>query len=448
MFRRIFKKMTTSLTLAVMVALLLVTSLALADNLFADADGLAPVASNTTIDFGDVCAGQTYAQNVLFAARRNGNYPNSQVWANGATVTVAAGTPTGTGLSASIGDATIALPSDWDDADNNELSTDTALATVTLVPVGTGTGNVTFSGSGAGSSGGTTTRSETINVSWTVIDCTPADITAPVISYVLDPAFPDGDNGWYTSDVTLTWTVEELESPGSLLLDGCDDQNITADQFATGYSCSATSDGGSAGPVTVTIKRDATAPEVSLIGGPADGESYYFGSVPGAPTCDASDATSGLAGACTLSGYSNLVGTYTVTASASDNAGNSASDSATYSVLAWTLSGFYQPVDMNDVYNVVKGGSTVPLKFEVFAGSTELTDVNVVKSFTFASVVCGTGVGEDLVELTTTGGTSLRYDLPEDQFIQNWKTPKTTGCFKVTMTTLDGSSLVAYFKLK
>ena len=29
---------------------------------------------------------------------------------------------------------------------------------------------------------------------------------------------------------------------------------------------------------------------------------------------------------------------------------------------------------MNGVVNTVKGGSTVPLKFEVFAGTTELTD--------------------------------------------------------------------------
>jgi hypothetical protein len=33
-----------------------------------------------------------------------------------------------------------------------------------------------------------------------------------------------------------------------------------------------------------------------------------------------------------------------------------------------TLKGFYAPVDMgNSVVNTAKGGSTVPLKFEVFA---------------------------------------------------------------------------------
>jgi hypothetical protein len=274
------------------------------------------------------------------------------------------------------------------------------------------------------------------------------DSTAPVISYVLNPASPDGANGWYKSNVTLTWTVAEDESPLSLVKTGCVDQNITADQGEMTYSCSATSDGGSADQVDVSIKRDATNPDVSLVGGPADGVSYYFGSVPAAPTCTASDAMSGLDGACTVLGYSALVGPQTVTASALDMAGNNGSASASYSVLAWTLKGFYQPVDMNNVFNVVKGGSTVPLKFEVFAG-TELTATSVVKSFVQTKVACDGTAPADDIEVVTTGGTSLRYDTTAGQFIQNWQTPKTAGiCYKVTMTTLDNSALVTFFKLK
>ena len=51
-----------------------------------------------------------------------------------------------------------------------------------------------------------------------------------------------------------------------------------------------------------------------------------------------------------------------------DKAGNTTTVSRTYTVQKWTLKGFYPPVDMNGVVNTVKGGSTVPLKFEVFAG--------------------------------------------------------------------------------
>ena len=33
--------------------------------------------------------------------------------------------------------------------------------------------------------------------------------STPSISRLLNPASPDGDNGWYRSDVTLDWTVTE-----------------------------------------------------------------------------------------------------------------------------------------------------------------------------------------------------------------------------------------------
>ncbi len=122
----------------------------------------------------------------------------------------------------------------------------------------------------------------------------------------------------------------------------------------------------------------------------------------------------------------------------------------TLSVQAWTLQGFYQPVDMNGVWNTVKNGSTVPLKFEVFSGSTELTSVSVVNSVTSAPVACSGGSDDAIEEVvTTTGGTVLRYDSTGGQFIDNWKTPRTAGkCYRVTMTTVDGSSLAAFFRLK
>jgi hypothetical protein len=278
----------------------------------------------------------------------------------------------------------------------------------------------------------------------------PNDITPPSISYTLNPVSPDGSNGWYNSDVTLTWTVTEDESAGTLVKTGCVDQNIVSDQAETTYSCSASSAGGSAGPVEVKIKRDATAPSVSLVGGPIDGGTYYFGSVPAAPTCSATDALSDLADACSVSGYGTSVGTHTVTASAIDNAGNNGSASVTYEVLAWTATGYYQPVNTAPGFvNTVKGGSTVPLKFEVFAGSTELTTTNVIVSFQQERYTCESAGSEEPVEITTTGGTSLRYDSTAGQFVQNWQTPKQAGsCYRAIVKMQDGSSISANFKLK
>jgi hypothetical protein len=145
-----------------------------------------------------------------------------------------------------------------------------------------------------------------------------------------------------------------------------------------------------------------------------------------------------------------LAGTATATATwAGDVNHTGSTGTATFKINPFRLGGFYQPVDMNGVVNTVKAGSTVPLKFELFSGSTELTSTTAVKSFTVASVSCSTTATMDDVEVTTTGGTSLRYDTTGGQFIQNWQTPKTAGaCLKVTMAAADGSAMSALFKLK
>jgi hypothetical protein len=138
-----------------------------------------------------------------------------------------------------------------------------------------------------------------------------------------------------------------------------------------------------------------------------------------------------------------------VTATATDNAGNTAIASHTYTVLPWTAKGFYSPVDMGGIWNTVKGGSTVPLKFELLA-SAELTSTAAIKSFTQKTVACPNSTAMvDEIELVTTGGTSLRYDTTGGQFIQNWQTPKKPGaCYTVTMTAQDGSTISANFSLK
>lgn len=318
--------------------------------------------------------------------------------------------------------------------------------TTSSLPEGTTTIRACYLGYGSGSdalqsSNGTVTQK---------VDPVSADTTKPVIEYTLTPDAPDGLNGWYVTDVFVDWTVTDPESDVTID-EGCVDTTIDYDTTGVTLSCTASSAGGTAGPVTVTIKRDATKPEVSLVDGPANGGEYYYGFVPAAPTCDASDATSGLDGDCIVSGYLATVGIHTVTATATDMAGNQATDSATYTVLEWELLGFYRPVDMGDVWNTIKGGQTVPLKFNIWAGDTEIKDTDAIEGFIVTPAQCPGPfeMSTEPVEFTTTGGTSLRYDFDEGQFIQNWKTPKTKGvCYVVTMTTLDGSTLEANFMTK
>ncbi|HLE58856.1 MAG TPA: Ig-like domain-containing protein, partial [Candidatus Limnocylindria bacterium] len=128
------------------------------------------------------------------------------------------------------------------------------------------------------------------------------DASAPAISYVVTPSSPDGLSGWYVSNVTLAWTVSEPDSPGSLVKTGCDNQSIVTDQAATTYMCSATSAGGSSGPVSVTIKRDATDPVITDNGptpGSPDGLNNWYVN-PLTNNFSAADGGSGLDVACDL----------------------------------------------------------------------------------------------------------------------------------------------------
>jgi hypothetical protein len=272
-----------------------------------------------------------------------------------------------------------------------------------------------------------------------------------------------GKNGWYQSDVTVSFTATDNVSG----VVGDRTRNVTSAQQGAGIVLDSPEFSDVAGNVreagnkkSATFKVDSLAPTVSLLNGPVAGSTYVFGTVPAAPTCGASDATpgSGLVDAddtatgvqdCVVTGYSTSVGPHTVHATATDNAGNSTTVSRTYTVGAWTVNGFYAPVDKG-IHNTIKGGATVPLKFELFAGSTELTDVSAVDSFVAQRVTCDTGLGSDSVETTSTLATSLRYDTTGGQFIQNWKTPAGAGnCYRVTLTAKDGvSTISALFKTK
>ena len=128
----------------------------------------------------------------------------------------------------------------------------------------------------------------------------------------------------------------------------------------------------------------------------------------------------------------------------------SATDQVTVTVNPWTLSGFKNPVRMGEgVWNNVKAGRTVPLKFEVFAGNVEITTVAAVTSVTATQAPCpGDTESTPQTEPASTVTTRLRYDAQAGQFIQNWKTPRTPGaCYSITLTTADRSTLRATFKL-
>ncbi len=117
-------------------------------------------------------------------------------------------------------------------------------------------------------------------------------------------------------------------------------------------------------------------PPVVTVQGVADGDKYVLGT-PVGPTCSATDAGSGLAGPCGLTlagpGTANGVGQYRYTATATDKAGNTATVTGSYWVI-YGFDGFLQPINDTEhpqtcgtpcPVSIFKGGSTVPVKFQL-----------------------------------------------------------------------------------
>jgi YDG domain len=181
---------------------------------------------------------------------------------------------------------------------------------------------------------------------------------------------------------------------------------------------------------------------------------------------------------------SSAVGTWTVqiaglTISGADVANyNLMQPTAVASITAWNAAGkgFYAPVGADAahsvftaapasaptvfpasmVWNTVKGGQTVPLKFNVFAGSVENTGsdtfTNLTTAFQAAKMTnCTNAADTDPVDytITATGSTTLRYDTTGMQWIYNWQTPKvnSTTCYRTWVTFADGSTLESFFQL-
>jgi hypothetical protein len=87
------------------------------------------------------------------------------------------------------------------------------------------------------------------------------DTTSPVIEPIV--LGTEGEDGWYRSDVNVTWHVTDPESAVTIK-NGCEPNRVTRDTFGVTFSCSADSAGGTSSR-SVTIKRDTQAPFVGIL---------------------------------------------------------------------------------------------------------------------------------------------------------------------------------------
>jgi hypothetical protein len=144
------------------------------------------------------------------------------------------------------------------------------------------------------------------------------DVTPPLITPQIAGTL--GTNGWYVSDVTVSWTVTDPES--AVTTTGCAPTTISTDTAGMALTCTASSYGGS-GTASVTVKRDTTPPMLTV----PPGVIVDATSPAGATATFAVTAIDALDPAPTVqctptSGTMFAIGTTTVTCTATDEAGN------------------------------------------------------------------------------------------------------------------------------
>jgi hypothetical protein len=197
-------------------------------------------------------------------------------------------------------------------------------------------------------------------------------------------------NGWYTTNVTVNWSVVDPESV-ILSTSGCDAVTLTAETVGTKLTCSATSDGGET-TVSKTIKVDKTAPSVTAT--PArgsDSNGWYNHAL--SVSFAGSDGISGVATCVAAKTYSGPdSGSASVAGTCTDNAGNvgSASLGLKYDATAPQVTGSSagRAPDSNGWYN---GAVTV-----TFTGSDATSGVGSCTQATYS--------GPDAANASVVGG--------------------------------------------
>ncbi len=165
----------------------------------------------------------------------------------------------------------------------------------------------------------------------TTVDWQPAlDATPPVITPTITGT--RGAFGWYTSPVTVSFAAADPES-GVASTNGCDTVTFSVDTPSASITCTATNGVGLKNSDTEIVKIDQTAPTVGFSG---NAGTYSIDQTV-AITCSANDAMSGVASSTCANvngpAWSLGVGSHTISASASDVAGNVGSSSTRYTVV-------------------------------------------------------------------------------------------------------------------
>ncbi len=275
--------------------------------------------------------------------------------------------------------------------------------------------------------------------------------SSPPVSVTALHAPPNGANGWYRSPVGVSFngfdpnsglnfacrsgapfgpggigqSIGPADTPFEQIFGGC--------QNGAGLNTS----------VVVTYKYDGTDPTLAPTVSP--NSVVLNGSATASPGAD--DNLSGIDTASCDPVDTSTLGSHTVSCTATDKAGNTATAQASYDVVSpLVFTGFFQPVDMTGI-NGANSGQTIPLKFRVTNGNgvpvTDLASVEV----TATSLACDLGVTPDQLEEYASGNSGLQNQ-GNGNYQFNWKTPKTyaKSCKTLKLDLGDGIDHTAEFR--
>jgi len=299
------------------------------------------------------------------------------------------------------------------------------------------------------------------NYSVTVADCVAANAD-PILTVPADMTVEGntlgGANVTYTGlsatdaeDGNLTSEIECSPADGSFFsVGGPQTVNCSVEDSA------GASDSDS---FTVTVV-DTTAPDTSIDSTPnatvnSTSASFTFSgtdivSAAGDLTFECKLDTGAWAACTSPQNLLNLsVGSHTFQVRATDEANNTDATPASYSwSVQYQFSGFFNPID-GFLRNSMKAGSTAPIKFSLSLDGQYVSSLSAINQVTSGVMSCTASAVEDALEEYATGGTSLRYDTANNQFIYNWQSPKKAGnCYKVVFHFADGTSQTVQFGLR
>jgi len=196
---------------------------------------------------------------------------------------------------------------------------------------------------------------------------------------------------------------------------------------------------------------DNLPPTIS-VESPVDGQEYSVGEAVLADW-SVTDSESGVASTIATVASGTLIDTSSIglksfTLTATDNAGNTATKTVTYTVSSsYTSAGFIQPIN-NDGSSVFKLGSTVPVKFQL--QDTQGNYITSAQATLYVAKVSDNIIGTDLEAVSTSSATTgNQFRADNNQYIFNLSTKSlTAGTWQIKAVLDDGTTLTVLISLR